>query len=74
LSKKTAHEVGAGKAMLQHITTSLKDALQAPERIHILNILKDVGWNKKKAAHKLGVNRTTLYNKLRKYNIFSHSE
>jgi len=29
-------------------------------------VLKEVGWNKKKAAEKLGVNRTTLYNKIRK--------
>ncbi len=49
----------------------LKDALKNPEKLHILRILKEVAWNKKKAAKKLGVNRTTLYNKLRKYNIFS---
>lgn len=54
--------------------TSLKHALQEPEKVHILSILKEVGWNKKKAADKLGVNRTTLYNKLRKYNITVESE
>ena len=43
--------------------------MQEPEKIHILRVLKEVGWNKKKAAMKLGVNRTTLYNKLRHYNI-----
>ena len=53
---------------------SLKDALKEPEKIYILKILKEVGWNKKKAAKKLGVNRTTLYNKLRKYNISSSSK
>ncbi|MDB4349691.1 sigma-54 dependent transcriptional regulator [Omnitrophica bacterium] len=51
----------------------LKDALKEPEKGHILRILKEVGWNKKKAAVKLGINRTTLYNKLRKYNIFVHN-
>ncbi|MFH1664736.1 MAG: sigma-54 dependent transcriptional regulator [Candidatus Omnitrophota bacterium] len=50
---------------------SLKNFLEQPEKTYILNILKEVGWNKKKAATKLGVNRTTLYNKLRKYNIVS---
>ena len=48
---------------------SLKDFLESPEKGHILNILEEVGWNKKKASKVLGVNRTTLYNKLRKYNI-----
>ena len=50
---------------------SLKAALQGPEKGYILKVLKEVGWNKKKAAKKLGVNRTTLYNKLRKYNLLS---
>lgn len=50
---------------------SLKEALKEPEKIYILKVLKEVGWNKKKAARKLGVNRTTLYNKLHKYNILA---
>ena len=49
--------------------TSLKNVLQEPEKVHILHVLTEVGWNKKKAASKLGVNRTTLYNKMRKYDI-----
>ena len=49
--------------------TSLRDALKDPEKVYILKILEEAGWNKKKAARKLGVNRTTLYNKLRKHNI-----
>ena len=48
---------------------SLKDALKEPEKVYILRIMKEVGWNKKRAAGKLGVNRTTLYNKLRKYSL-----
>ncbi|MDP3791849.1 MAG: sigma-54 dependent transcriptional regulator [Candidatus Omnitrophota bacterium] len=50
---------------------SLKDALREPEKVYILQVMKEVKWNKKKAAKKLGVNRTTLYNKLKKYNILS---
>ena len=50
---------------------SLKNALQEPEKVYILQVLKEVGWNKKRAAIKLGVNRTTLYSKLRKYNLLS---
>ncbi|MDD5584892.1 MAG: sigma-54 dependent transcriptional regulator [Candidatus Omnitrophica bacterium] len=51
--------------------SSLKDAMKEPEKIYILKVLKEVGWNKKKAAKKLGVNRTTLYNKLKRYSILS---
>jgi two-component system response regulator AtoC len=50
---------------------SLKDALKEPEKVYILQVMKEVGWNKKRAAKKLGVNRTTLYNKLKKYNLLS---
>lgn len=57
----------------QDIPASLKDALEVPEKVYILQILKEVGWNKKKAARKLGVNRTTLYNKLKKYNLIPHA-
>lgn len=53
------------------IPASLKDALQEPEKVYILQVLKESGWNKKKAAIKLGVNRTTLYSKLRKYDLLS---
>ena len=59
---------GLGDKVMEAFS-SLKHALQEPEKVHILQVLKEVGWNKKEAANKLGVNRTTLYNKLRKYNI-----
>jgi len=58
-----------GTNILKNFVATLKDALQEPEKIHILRVLKEVGWNKKEAAKKLGVNRTTLYNKLRKYDL-----
>lgn len=61
-------------AIQEKVFTSLKDALKDPEKIYILKILKEVGGNKKKAAIKLGVNRTTLYNKLKQYNILSYSD
>ena len=54
-----------------NVQASLKDALQEPEKVYILQVLKETGGNKKKAAVKLGVNRTTLYSKLRKYNLLS---
>ena len=64
----------AGKSIIKTLASTLKEAMHEPEKLHILRVLKEVGWNKKRAANKLGVNRTTLYNKLRKYNIFSYLE
>jgi len=61
-----------GKVM--KVFSSLRQAMQEPEKVHILRVLSETGWNKKKAARKLGVNRTTLYNKMRKYNITSNAK
>ncbi|MDP2928625.1 MAG: sigma-54 dependent transcriptional regulator [Candidatus Omnitrophota bacterium] len=53
---------------------SLKDALKEPERVYILQVMEEMGWNKKRAAKRLGVNRTTLYNKLKKYNLLAEAK
>jgi len=66
-----AKETVSGAAAARQVAESLKDALKEPEKVYILKILEEAGWNKKKAAERLGVNRTTLYNKLHKYNLFS---
>ena len=39
------------------------------ERELIENTLRETGWNKKKAANRLCISRTTLYRKLEKYNL-----
>ena len=51
---------------------TLKKAIEEPEKELILSALNDCNWNRNKAATALGVNRTTLYNKMRKYNIAEH--
>lgn len=51
---------------------SLKEVLEAPERKLIMSILNECGWNRNKAAAALGINRTTLYNKMKKFNISFH--
>jgi len=48
---------------------SLKKVIEEPERDHIIAVLNDCNWSRSKAAAALGVNRTTLYNKMKKYNI-----
>ena len=39
------------------------------EKKLLQEVLEDCGWNKKKAALKLGISRSTLYEKLKKYQI-----
>lgn len=48
---------------------SLKTAMVEPERQIILNTLEQCGWNRQKTAASLGINRTTLYKKMKKYDI-----
>lgn len=48
---------------------SLKEGLAEPEKELILSTLEQFNWNRNKAASNLGINRTTLYNKMKKYGI-----
>ncbi len=52
---------------------SLKDVQGNAERDAILSVLATTNNNKAKAARLLGIHRTLLYKKLRKYNI-DHEE
>ncbi|GAB6167044.1 sigma-54 dependent transcriptional regulator [Thermostilla marina] len=47
----------------------LKQAMQLPERQIILQTLEANNWNRVATAKALGINRTTLYKKMRKLNI-----
>ena len=48
---------------------SLRDAMAAPERTIILDALDANGWNRQNTARTLGINRTTLYKKMKKFGI-----
>lgn len=48
---------------------NLKAALANPERQIILDALESNGWNRQNTAEMLGINRTTLYKKMKKYGI-----
>jgi DNA-binding NtrC family response regulator len=48
---------------------NLKSALATPERQLILDSLEAHGWNRQDTADALGINRTTLYKKMKKYGI-----
>lgn len=47
----------------------LKQALEGPERAILIHALKATGGNRKQAAEELGINRTTLFNKMRKHGL-----
>jgi DNA-binding NtrC family response regulator len=48
---------------------NLKSALANPERQIILDALEASGWNRQETARALGINRTTLYKKMKKFDI-----
>ncbi|MBI3861745.1 MAG: sigma-54-dependent Fis family transcriptional regulator [Planctomycetia bacterium] len=48
---------------------NLKAALANPERQIIIDALENNGWNRQNTAEMLGINRTTLYKKMKKYGI-----
>jgi DNA-binding NtrC family response regulator len=45
------------------------ESLEAAERRHLALVLQHTGGNKRKAAHLLGISRSTLLNKVRKYGL-----
>jgi DNA-binding NtrC family response regulator len=52
---------------------TLKAAMATPERQMILETLENNGWNRQETARALGINRTTLYKKMKRFEIdFEH--
>jgi DNA-binding NtrC family response regulator len=45
------------------------DSLEAAERRHVALVLRHTAGNRRKAAHLLGISRSTLLNKVRKYGL-----
>jgi hypothetical protein len=50
-------------------TLPLKRALELPEREIVLRALRSNNWNRQRTAVALDINRTTLFNKMRKYGL-----
>ena len=48
---------------------TLKQALEGPERQIILEVLEKNGWNRHLTADTLGINRTTLYKKMKRLGL-----
>ncbi len=61
--------VPAGQATLSGEPLTLNRALQGPEKQIILHALQAHGGNRQATAASLGINRTTLYKKMKKYDL-----
>ena len=48
---------------------TLREALEQPEKRIIEAALRANGWNRQLTASQLGINRTTLYKKMKRYNL-----
>jgi DNA-binding NtrC family response regulator len=65
-------EIKAKDLPVQNQTPSSSvESLDDLEKLHILNILQKYEWNISRTAKALGVDRVTLYNKIKKYDLKS---
>ncbi len=64
-------EITGGPSLrLQRVgSKTLREALEEPERQIILEVLDSFNWNRNATADSLGVNRTTLYKKMKKLGL-----
>lgn len=53
------------------IPMTLDEALRAPEKDIIVRALKSNNWNRQKTSDQLGVNRTTLYKKMKAHGLLA---
>jgi len=61
--------LGQPVGMEQLTGKALKEALEAPERAIILEMLQKHDWNRNATADALGINRTTLYKKMKRLGL-----
>ncbi|TWT88783.1 Transcriptional regulatory protein ZraR [Pseudobythopirellula maris] len=65
---------GGSAAPAGYSGQSLKEALEGPERAIIHEVLESNGWNRNLTADQLGINRTTLYKKMKRLGLEDHAE
>ncbi|MEM6799052.1 MAG: sigma-54 dependent transcriptional regulator [Planctomycetota bacterium] len=65
---------GGSVPMTHYAGQTLKEALEGPERAIILEVLESNGWNRNQTADQLGINRTTLYKKMKRLGLEDHAE
>ncbi len=62
-------EAGLGLGLTSKDLT-LDEALALSEKRFLVETLERFKWNRKMCAHALGISRTTLFNKMRRFNLF----
>ena len=63
--------IASGASSATHVSgqQTLKEALEEPERQIILQVLRENEWNRNITADQLGINRTTLYKKMKRLGL-----
>lgn len=61
--------VGGSSGSVSYTGQTLKEALEGPERQIILEVLELNQWNRNETADQLGINRTTLYKKMKRLGL-----
>ena len=69
LAKSNQLEVWDFPSALHHPSPSFPSTIADQELSLLLNILEECGWNKKLAAQRLGISRSTVYAILKRHNI-----
>ena len=67
---------GGGSTPRPHLKMGvrpLKEALEEPEKRIIIQALQAFNWNRQETARVLDINRTTLYKKMKKYNLIDET-
>jgi DNA-binding NtrC family response regulator len=62
-------DFGALRSAIAPAETGEPDSLEGAERRHLALVLRHTSGNKRKAAQLLGISRSTLLNKVRKYRL-----
>ncbi len=71
LQSSHGHKSDAAASGASPMIRNLSEALEGPERSIILEVLKANDWNRNVTADQLGINRTTLYKKMKRLGIES---
>ena len=69
LPAKLVSSAGSQSSAASYQPMSLKEALEEPEKRILEAALRANGWNRQLTAEQLGINRTTLYKKMKRHGL-----